>query len=139
MKKKDFSAIAQFKLAIFSIAKYIFYNLATSITKTKRSVMRKADIVNIIADKSGMPKVDVLLTLESFIKEIKIQLTAGENVYIRGFGSFITKKRAVKIGRNIKKNIAVTIPAHYVPAFKPAKEFVEEVKTKYTPDDVVSI
>ena len=52
----------------------------------------------------------------------------GENIYIRGFGSFITKKRAAKIGRNIKKNIAVHIPEHHIPAFKPAKEFVADVK-----------
>jgi hypothetical protein len=57
-------------------------------------------------------------------------LIGGENIYIRGFGSFITKKRAAKIGRNIKKNIAVEIPEHYIPAFKPAKEFVQEVKNK---------
>ena len=55
-------------------------------------------------------------------------MSQGENIYIRGFGSFITKKRAAKIGRNIKKNIAVDIPEHYIPAFKPAKEFVHEVK-----------
>jgi DNA-binding protein HU-beta len=61
-------------------------------------------------------------------KEVKDTLAAGENIYIRGFGSFITKRRAAKIGRNIKKNIAVHIPAHYIPAFKPAKEFVAEVK-----------
>ena len=61
-------------------------------------------------------------------KEVKDTLSQGENIYIRGFGSFITKKRAAKVGRNIKKNIAVDIPEHYIPAFKPAKEFVQEVK-----------
>ncbi|MFY7964039.1 MAG: HU family DNA-binding protein [Chitinophagaceae bacterium] len=96
--------------------------------------MRKADIVNIIADKTGIPKVDVLVTLESFFKEVKTQLANGENVYVRGFGSFITKKRASKIGRNIKKNVAVQIPEHYIPAFKPAKEFVTEVKTTFKPN-----
>ena len=64
--------------------------------------MRKADIVNIIADKTGIPKVDVLVTIETLFKEIKEQLSSGENIYVRGFGSFITKKRAAKIGRNIK-------------------------------------
>jgi DNA-binding protein HU-beta len=90
--------------------------------------MRKADLVNQISEKTGIPKVDVLVTLESMFKEIKDSLSKGENIYIRGFGSFITKRRAAKIGRNIKKNIAVHIPEHNIPAFKPAKEFVLEVK-----------
>ncbi len=90
--------------------------------------MRKADLINNIAEKTGIPKVDVLVTLEAMFKEIKESLTNGENIYIRGFGSFITKKRAAKIGRNIKKNVAVHIPEHYIPAFKPSKEFVGEVK-----------
>ena len=90
--------------------------------------MRKADLINQISEKTGIPKVDVLVTLETMFKEVKDTLSAGENIYIRGFGSFITKKRAAKIGRNIKKNIAVHIPEHYIPAFKPAKEFVAEVK-----------
>src|SRR4051794_6302670 len=92
--------------------------------------MRKADLISEISDKTGIPKVDVMFTLETMFKEIKQSLIAGENIYIRGFGSFITKKRAAKIGRNIKKNVAVEIPEHYIPAFKPAKEFVQEVKTK---------
>ncbi len=92
--------------------------------------MRKIDLVNKIADKTGIPKVDVLLTVESMIAEIKENIIKGENIYIRGFGSFITKKRAAKIGRNIKRNIAVEIPEHFIPAFKPSKEFVQEVKTQ---------
>ena len=90
--------------------------------------MRKADLINQIAEKTGIPKIDVLVTLEAMFKEVKDTLAQGENIYIRGFGSFITKKRAAKIGRNIKKNVAVHIPAHFIPAFKPAKEFVQEVK-----------
>ena len=90
--------------------------------------MRKSDLINNISDKTGIPKVDVLVTVESLIKEIKGNIAKGENIYIRGFGSFITKKRAAKIGRNIKKNVAVHIPEHYIPAFKPSKEFVNEVK-----------
>ena len=92
--------------------------------------MRKADLISEISDKTGIPKVDVMVTLETMFKEIKKTLIGGENNYIRGFGSFITKKRAAKIGRNIKKNISVEIPEHYIPAFKPAKEFVQEVKNK---------
>ena len=90
--------------------------------------MRKADLINKIAEKTNIPKVDVLVTLETMFKEIKFSLSKGENIYIRGFGSFITKKRAAKIGRNIKRNTAVQITAHFIPAFKPAKEFMQEVK-----------
>jgi len=96
--------------------------------------MRKADLITQISDKTGIPKVDVMVTLETMLKEIKESLIAGENIYIRGFGSFITKKRAAKIGRNIKKNVAVSIPEHFIPAFKPAKEFVKEVKNKKIED-----
>ncbi len=92
--------------------------------------MRKADLISDICDKTGIPKVDVMVTLETMFKEIKRSLTAGENVYIRGFGSFVVKKRAAKIGRNIKKNTAVEIPEHYIPAFKPAREFAQDVKNK---------
>jgi len=94
--------------------------------------MRKSDLINNISDKTGIPKVDVLVTLETMLKEIKENLSKGENIYIRGFGSFITKKRAAKIGRNIKKNVAVSIPEHFIPAFKPSKEFVNEVKQMHT-------
>jgi DNA-binding protein HU-beta len=90
--------------------------------------MRKADLVTAISEKTGVPKVDVLVTLETFFKEVKGSLADGENVYIRGFGSFVIKKRAKKIGRHIKKNEAIIIPEHYIPAFKPAKVFVEQVK-----------
>ena len=93
--------------------------------------MRKSDLIAQISDKTGIPKVDVMVTLETMFKEIKESLTQGENIYIRGFGSFITKKRAAKIGRNIKRNTSVEIPEHYIPAFKPAKEFVEEVKQNW--------
>ncbi|TKK64316.1 integration host factor subunit beta [Ilyomonas limi] len=90
--------------------------------------MRKSDLITNISDKTGIAKVDVLVSLETMLKEIKESLAKGENIYIRGFGSFITKKRAAKIGRNIKKNVAVEIPEHYIPAFKPSKEFISEVK-----------
>jgi DNA-binding protein HU-beta len=90
--------------------------------------MRKSDLITNISDKTGIAKVDVLVSLETMLKEIKESLAKGENIYIRGFGSFITKKRAAKIGRNIKKNVAVEIPEHYIPAFKPSKEFITEVK-----------
>lgn len=90
--------------------------------------MRKADIVTKVSDLTGVPKVDVLVTLEAFFREVKNSLKSGENVYVRGFGSFITKKRARKIGRIIKRNEAIVIPEHYIPAFKPAKTFVDAIK-----------
>jgi DNA-binding protein HU-beta len=90
--------------------------------------MRKADIITNISDKTGIPKVDILVTLETFFKEIKQTVQEGETVSIRGFGSFTTKKRAAKKGRNIKKNEEIFIPAHYIPSFKPAKEFMNSLK-----------
>lgn len=94
--------------------------------------MRKADLINHISEKTGIPKVDVLVSVENMIKIIKETLSEGENVYLRGFGSFVVKKRAAKIGRNIKKNTAIEIPEHYIPAFKPAQEFLDEIKIKVT-------
>ena len=90
--------------------------------------MRKADLIAKIAEKTGVAKVDVLVSLEAFFSEVRDSLADGTNVYIRGFGSFITKKRAKKIGRNIKKKVAIEIPEHHIPAFKPAKVFIESVK-----------
>ena len=92
--------------------------------------MTKADIVAEIAEKTGLEKVDVQTTVEAFMKEVKESLEGGENVYLRGFGSFIIKERAKKTGRNISKNTTIIIPAHNIPSFKPAKVFVDGVKTK---------
>ncbi len=92
--------------------------------------MTKADIVTRISDKTGMEKADVQATVESFMKEIRTSLETGENVYLRGFGSFVVKRRAEKTGRNISKNTTIIIPAHNIPSFKPAKTFVESVKKK---------
>jgi len=90
--------------------------------------MTKADIVNTISEKLGLEKGDVQATVESFMEEVKASLEQGDNVYLRGFGSFIIKRRAEKTGRNISKNTTIKIPEHNVPAFKPAKVFVEGVK-----------
>jgi DNA-binding protein HU-beta len=91
--------------------------------------MTKAEIVSNISDKSGIEKADVLTTVEAFMEEVKNSLEQGDNVYLRGFGSFIIKTRAEKTGRNISKNTTIKIPAHNIPAFKPAKVFVESVKS----------
>ena len=90
--------------------------------------MTKADIVKNISDKTGMDKSDVQMIAEKLMDEVKNSLKKNENVYLRGFGSFIIKKRAEKTGRNISKNVAVVIPAHNIPAFKPSKTFVNSVK-----------
>lgn len=90
--------------------------------------MTKADLVNEISEKTGIEKVDIQTTIEAMMESIKDSLTKEENVYLRGFGSFIVKKRAQKTGRNISKNTTLIIPEHFIPAFKPAKVFVEKVK-----------
>jgi DNA-binding protein HU-beta len=90
--------------------------------------MTKADIVAEISDKTGIEKVAVQATVEEFMKSVRTSLEKGESVYLRGFGSFITKKRAKKTGRNISKNTAIIIPEHFIPAFKPSKSFAEKVK-----------
>ena len=95
--------------------------------------MTKADIVAIISEKKGLEKGDVQAFVESLMDEVKNALEAGQNVYLRGFGSFIIKTRAEKTGRNISKNTTIKIPAHNIPAFKPAKIFVEGVKANNVP------
>jgi len=90
--------------------------------------MTKAEIVANISEKSGIEKADVLRVVEDLMKEVKNSLENGDNVYLRGFGSFTVKTRAEKTGRNISKNTTIKIPAHNIPAFKPAKIFVEGVK-----------
>jgi DNA-binding protein HU-beta len=90
--------------------------------------MTKADVVNEIAKKTGIDKVTVLATVESFMDVVKDSLIKKENVYLRGFGSFIIKERAEKTARNISKNTTIIIPAHSIPAFKPAKTLTSAVK-----------
>ncbi len=90
--------------------------------------MTKADIINEIAEKTGIEKVMVQVSVEAFMKSVKEAMSNGKNVYLRGFGSFVVRKRAEKSGRNISKNTTIIIPAHYIPAFKPAKVFAEKVK-----------
>ena len=92
--------------------------------------MTKAEIVAEIAQRTGIEKMAVQETVEAFMTVLKDALTRqeAENVYLRGFGSFIVKKRAEKTGRNISKNTTIIIPAHYIPSFKPAKVFMESVK-----------
>lgn len=90
--------------------------------------MTKADIVSEIAKSTGVEKVQVMAIVEAFMDSVKGSLESGNNVYLRGFGSFIIKKRAQKVARNISKNTTITIPEHNIPAFKPAKSFASKVK-----------
>lgn len=90
--------------------------------------MTKSDIVSEIAKSTGVEKVQVQAIVEAFMESIKTSLTNNNNVYLRGFGSFIVKKRATKVARNISKNTTITIPEHNIPAFKPAKSFAAKMK-----------
>ncbi len=90
--------------------------------------MTKADIVNEISKKTGIEKVTVQKTVEAFMESVKESLVSNQNVYLRGFGSFIVKKRAEKKARNISKNTTIVIPEHYIPSFRPSKKFVNKVK-----------
>lgn len=90
--------------------------------------MTKADIINEISKKTGVEKVTVQKTVEAFMDSVKDSLVKGNNVYLRGFGSYVVKKRAKKTARNISKNTTIIIPEHFIPSFKPAKTFVNKVK-----------
>ncbi|MEO1256119.1 MAG: HU family DNA-binding protein [Bacteroidota bacterium] len=90
--------------------------------------MTKADVINEIADKTGIDKADVQATVEAFFSVVKNNMANGENVYVRGFGSFVNKKRAKKIARNISKNTAIVIDEHFIPSFKPSRLFIEKIK-----------
>ena len=90
--------------------------------------MTKADIVNEVSKSTGIEKLTVQKAVEAFMETVKDSLEEGKNVYLRGFGSFVVKKRAEKTARNISKNTTIIIPAHNIPSFKPAKTFVSKVK-----------
>ena len=90
--------------------------------------MTKAEIIKKISESTGVPKPDVAVTVEAFMEEIKKSMLDKENVYLRGFGSFVIKHRAEKTARNITKEVTITIPAHDIPAFKPSKAFVGQIK-----------
>ena len=97
--------------------------------KPKR-VMTKAELVSIISKRTGVERQVVLTTVEAFMEEVKNSLEKGENVHLRGFGSFVVKRRAQKTGRILARNTTIIIPAHDVPAFKPADTFVDKVKSR---------
>ena len=90
--------------------------------------MTKAEIVAKITEKTGIEKTNTQIVVEAFMNVVKETVAQGEPVYLRGFGSFVRKTRAEKVGRNIKKDESIIIPAHNIPAFKPSKTFINEVK-----------
>ncbi len=90
--------------------------------------MTKAEMVSKISEKTGIEKVTALAVVEAFMAEVKSSISSNQSVFLRGFGTFNPKKRAEKTGRNISKNTTIIIPAHHIPAFKPAKVFVKQVK-----------
>lgn len=94
--------------------------------------MTKAEVIAEISNKTGIDKLQVQEAVESFFKVVRNSMVEGKNVYFRGFGSFVIKKRAKKIARNISKNTAMVIDEHYIPSFKPAKTFVDKVKRSET-------
>jgi len=90
--------------------------------------MTKAEIVSRISEKTGVEKVTALAVVEALMAEVKVSVSSNQSVFLRGFGTFKPKKRAEKTGRNISKNTTIIIPEHHIPAFKPAKVFVKQVK-----------
>jgi DNA-binding protein HU-beta len=88
----------------------------------------KAEVITDIVERTGIDRADVAVTIEKFFEVVRDQMTRGENIYVRGFGSFINKKRARKVARNISKNTAIIIDEHFVPSFKPSKEFIKLVR-----------
>ena len=92
--------------------------------------MTKADVIAQISEETGLERLEVQTVVETFMTVVKSSMAGGQNVYLRGFGSFIVKERAEKTGRNISKNTTIKIPAHNIPSFKPAKTFTEGVKNK---------
>ena len=90
--------------------------------------MTKADVINEIAEKTGIDKADVTASVEAFFSVVKSSMANGQNIYVRGFGSFVNKKRKKKIARNISRNTALVIEEHFIPSFKPAKVFVNKIK-----------
>ncbi len=90
--------------------------------------MTKAEVITEISEQTGIPKEDVSVTVEAFFSIVKNSMAEGKNIYVRGFGSFVNKKRKKKIARNISKNTAIVIDEHFIPSFKPSKVFTEKIK-----------
>ena len=101
--------------------------------------MTKSDVINEIADQTGIDKADVSASVEAFFSVIKNSMADGNNIYVRGFGSFVNKKRARKVARNISKNTAIIIDEHFIPSFKPSKVFVEKIRGSERVRDLMEV
>ncbi|MDX5345755.1 MAG: integration host factor subunit beta [Hymenobacteraceae bacterium] len=101
--------------------------------------MTKAEVIAEIAEKTGIEKADVQATVEAFFKVVKDSMADGNNIYVRGFGSFVNKKRAKKVARNISKNTSIVIDEHYIPSFKPSKTFVQKIKASKKIKELVNV
>lgn len=99
--------------------------------------MTKAEIIAEVTNQTGADKQEVLKIVEKLFDVVKKNMIEGKNVYVRGFGSFINKKRAEKVARNLSKNVAMIIPEHYVPSFKPSKTFLDKVKKNVNDGNVL--
>ena len=139
LRHKRFSQFVEIILLLCAqnkpiVKKSASQDFETNITKNNSFItlkfkkVTKADLIAAVADQTGIEKAHVSETVEAFFTVVKDSLAKGENIYVRGFGSFVNKKRAKKVARNISKNTAIVIDEHYVPSFKPAKVFVEQVK-----------
>lgn len=122
--------IRENKLAIAKKILYLHPQKGTKALILNKIIMTKADIVAEISNRTGIEKITAQSAVETFMDVVKNALEKGDNVYLRGFGSFIIKNRKQKTGRNISKKVSIIIPAHNIPAFKPAKTFVESVKNQ---------
>ena len=97
-------------------------------TPSTLTSVTKAEVIAEIADKTGIEKADVSATVEAFFKVVKDSMADGNNIYVRGFGSFVNKKRAKKVARNISKNTSIIIDEHFIPSVKPSKTFIGKIK-----------
>lgn len=119
-----------FAIYFFSFAKKTKFATPNFKDNKKLRKVTKADVINEISEKTGVERKDVQASVEAFFSVVKDNMESGNNIYVRGFGSFVNKKRAKKIARNISKNTSIVIDEHFVPSFKPSKSFVERVKAK---------
>jgi DNA-binding protein HU-beta len=92
--------------------------------------MTKQDLVNEVSKKTGVEKASVAKTIEALMESVRVNMAKNQNIYLRGFGTFLVKKRGKKLARNISKNTTVVIPEHFEPSFKPSKEFMNKIKSK---------
>jgi len=92
--------------------------------------MTKQDLVNSVSKNTGIEKIAVEKTIEALMETVRVSMAQNKNIYLRGFGTFLVKKRAKKTARNISKNTTMIIPEHFIPSFKPAKEFMDKIKSK---------